>query len=167
MQFECRPVDASFLDTAPWRFDNAIEIDAAPARIFAALEDGPSWPRWFHAMHKVVMTSPEPYGVGTTRTVSLAAATVDEQFFAWEQDRRFSFCATRTTAPLAHAMAEDYLLEDLGEGRTRFTYRVALEPHLAVAVGGPFSRMYFDGMFRSACQNLKTYIEASAPGAKG
>jgi hypothetical protein len=161
MHFDCRPVDASFFETAPMRFENAVELNATPAKAFAILADGPSWPEWFRAMHKVVMTSPEPYGVGTTRTVSLAAATVEEHFFRWEPDRRFSFYVSGTSMPLAHAMAEDYLLEEIAPGKTRFTYRVALEPHLAVALGGPFSRMYFESMFKSACEGLRSHVEKS------
>ena len=60
--------------------------------------------------------------------------------------------------PLAHALAEDYLLEEAAPGRTRFTYRVGIEPRLPVAAGGPLSHMYFDSMFKSACERLQTYV---------
>jgi hypothetical protein len=56
--------------------------------------------------------------------------------------------------PLAHALAE----EKFAPGKTRFTYSVALEPPLAVALGGPISRMYFGSMFKSACKNLQSYV---------
>ena len=78
--------------------------------------------------------------------------TLDEHFFRWEQNRRCSFYATGQSMPLAHALAEDYLLEELAPGKTRFTYSVALEPRLMVAMGGPVSRMYFGSMFKSACR---------------
>jgi hypothetical protein len=60
--------------------------------------------------------------------------------------------------PLAHAFAEDYPLEEFAPAKTRFTYRVAIEPRLAVAMGGPISRMYFGSMFKSACKNLQSYV---------
>ena len=41
---------------------------------------------------------------------------------------------------------------------TRFTYRVALDPRLPVAAGGPLSHMYFDSMFKSACEHLQSYV---------
>ena len=159
MHFECRPVDASFFDTAPMQFKHVVDLDAAASRVFAIFEDGESWPHWFHAIHKVVWTSNEPHGVGSTRTVSLAAATVDEHFFTWEQDRRMSFYVTGSSMPLAHAMAEDYQLDETAPGKTRFTYLVAMDPHLTVSLGGPLSKMYFDAMFESACKHLKTYVQ--------
>ena len=127
MRFPCHPIDASFFDTAP-RFRNTVELAARPADVFAIFEDGESWPRWFHGIHKVVWTSNKPYGVGTTRTVWLTGVTVQERFFRWEQDRRFSFYLTGHSMPLAHALAEDYLLDEVAAGETRFTYSVAIEP---------------------------------------
>ena len=158
MRFPCHPVDASFFDTAPMRFRNVVDLDVPRAKVFAIFEDGESWPKWFHAIHKVKWTSSKPYGVGTTRTVSLTPVTLDEHFFRWEQDRRCSFYVTGHSMPLAHALAEDYLLEDLAPGKTRFTYSVAMEPRFMVTMGGPISRMYFGSMFKSACKNLKSYV---------
>jgi hypothetical protein len=158
MRFSCRPVDASFFDTAPMRFKNVVELDAPPARVFAIFEDGESWPKWFRAIQKVTWTSNKPYGVGTTRTAWLSTVTLDEHFFRWEQNRRCSFYVTGQSMPLAHALAEDYLLEEFAPGKTRFTYSVALEPRPLVAMGGPFSRMYFGSMFKSACKNLQSYV---------
>jgi hypothetical protein len=158
MRFPCRTVDASFFDTAPMRFENVVELDASPANVFAIFEDGESWPKWFRSIHKVTWTSKKPYGVGTTRTVWLPPVSIDEHFFRWEPNRRCSFYASGLSLPMAHALAEDYLLEGLSSGKTRFTYRVAMEPRLMVAVGGPLSRLYFGSMFRSACKNLQTYV---------
>ena len=157
MRFPCHPVDASFFDTAP-RFRNTVELAARPADVFAIFEDGESWPRWFHGIHKVVWTSDKPYGVGTTRTVWLTGVTVQERFFRWEQDRRFSFYLIGHSMPLAHALAEDYLLDEVAAGKTRFTYRVAIEPRLALRLGGPITQTYFGSMFRNGCKGLQSYV---------
>jgi hypothetical protein len=158
MRFPCHPVDSSFFDTAPMRFRNGVELAAAPADVFAVFEDGDSWPKWFHAIHKVVWTSNKPYRVGTTRTVWLTAVTIDEHFFRWEQDRRFSFYLTGHSMPLFHAFAEDYLLEGLAASKTRFTYSVAIEPRLALRMGGSIARVRFDSMFKDACKGLQSYV---------
>jgi hypothetical protein len=50
MRFPCHPVEASFFETAPMRFNNVVELDARPAEAFAVLEDAASWPRWFRGM---------------------------------------------------------------------------------------------------------------------
>jgi hypothetical protein len=158
MRFPCHSVDASFFDTAPMRFKNVVELAARPADVFAIFADGESWPRWFHGIRKVVWTSNKPYGIGTTRTVWLTGASVDEHFFRWEQDRRFSFYLTGQSIPLAHALAEDYLLEEVGPSKTRFTYSVAIEPRLVLRMGGPIARTYFGSMFSNGCKGLQSYI---------
>ena len=107
---------------------------------------------------QMVWTSDRPHGVGSTRTVSLSTATIYEHFFRWEPDRRLTFYLTGASMPLAHAFAEDYLLEELAPGKTRFTYQVAIEPRLPVAMGGPISRMYFGSTFKSACETLPSYV---------
>ena len=81
-----------------------------------------------------------------------------EHFFCWEQDRRCSFYLTGMSMPLAYALAEDYLLEEMAPGKTRVTYRVGIEPRMPVAAGGPVWRVYFDSMFKSACEHLQTYV---------
>jgi hypothetical protein len=161
MRFPCHPVDASFFDDAPMRFKNEVELSARPAETFSILADASTWPHWVGGMHKAVWTSAKAGGVGSTRTVSLTMLTVDEQFFRWEPDRRFSFYLTSQSMPLTHAMAEDYLLEELGTATTRFTYSVAMEPRIAVAMGGPVARAYFGSMFKGACEGLKRYVASS------
>jgi len=158
MRFPCHAVDSSLFDTAPMRFTNAVELDARPDEVFAILEDGESWPRWFAGMRKVAWTSNKPYGVGTTRTVWLTLGSVDEHFFRWEQDRRFSFYLTAHSMPLVHALAEDYLLEELAPGRTRFTYSVAIEPRLPLSMAGPVARTPIDSFLRNACKGLRSYV---------
>jgi hypothetical protein len=91
MHFDCHPVDASFFDTAPMRFRHAVDLDATSAKVFAIFDDENSWPKWFHAIHKVEWTSPRPHGVGSTRTTTMALVTMFEYFFCWDQDRRCSF----------------------------------------------------------------------------
>ena len=159
MRFACHSVDASFFDAAPMRFRNIVDLDTTPAEVFAIFDDASSWPKWFAGMHKVAWTSGEPHGVSATRTVWMAPLlTLDERFFRWEPGRRISFFLTGHSQPLAHALAEDYLLEETAPGKTRFTYTVAMEPRLLVRMAGPVSRAYFGSMFRNACQGLQRYV---------
>ena len=135
-----------------------MEVDARPTEVFAIFEDGESWPRWFGGIRKVVWTSNKPYGVGTTRTVWFPLLSIDEYFFRWERDRRFSFHLTAHSLPLVHALAEDYLLEEVAPGRTRFTYSVAVEPRLGLSMAGPIARTPIDSLLRNACKGLQSYV---------
>ena len=157
MRFACRPVDAGFFDTAPIVFRHSVQVAATAARAFSYFEDERAWPEWFTDITRVVWTSPRPFGVGTTRTVTLKTLTVDEQFFRWEQGRRFSFFLTSATLPLFEALAEDYLLEETSPGSTRFTYTVAIAPRLIIKLGGAMARRQLDDGFRRGCVGLADY----------
>ncbi|MEO8500779.1 MAG: SRPBCC family protein [Vicinamibacteria bacterium] len=161
MRFKCRPVGLDFIEGASYRFENVVDLEATPEAVFDIFADGESWPRWFDGIKRVVWTSPEPKGVGTTRTVTLTTMTVQEHFFAWERGRRFAFRFEGSSLPLCRAGIEDYQLEDLGSGRTRFSYGVYLEPSFVVRLTGPIARAQFSRMFRRAAEGLKTYVAAA------
>ena len=158
MPFELRPIDASFFDTAPWRWHNVIELPRSAADVFALFDDAEAWPKWFKGIRKVTWTSPLPHGMGTTRTVVLDTVTVWEHFFRWEAPNRLSFYMTKTSLPLCRALAEDYLLEDIGPGRCRFTYVVAAEPTTMAKLLGPALRWNFARMFKGATLGLQRYL---------
>jgi len=162
VDFTCRAVELDFLDSAVWRFENVVELDATSGEVFDIFADGESWPKWFDAVQRVVWTSPEPKGVGTTRTVALSVTplktTVDERFLVWDPGQRFTFRFERVGLPLFHAGIEDYRLEGLEGDRCRLTYTVCLDPTAAVRLAGPVSRPLFARMFRSGAQGLQSYV---------
>ncbi|MBI2567686.1 MAG: SRPBCC family protein [Candidatus Schekmanbacteria bacterium] len=160
MRFVCNAVGPDFLDSAPQRIVNAVEIPASAAAIFAVFEDAGAWPRWFSDIVSVEWTSPRPFGVGTTRTVRLQTMTVDERFIIWEQDRRFAFYLAATSLPLVNALCEDYVLEPLASERTRFVYTVAYDPRLPLLLAGPLGRWFFGRMFSKATQSLAVFMRS-------
>ncbi len=159
MRFSCRPVDPDFLYSAPVRIVNEVTINAAPEKVFEVLEDPDAWPKWFKDIVRVEWTSPKPFGVGTTRAVTLKAMTVYEKFLVWETGKRFSFYFTETSLPFAHAFCEDYRLEASGSGTTRFIYTVALEPRFLIRLAGPVGRFILGRMFRNGARSLAIYME--------
>lgn len=82
--------------------------------VWAALRDGPTWSQWL-PITKVTWTSPEPFGVGTTRTVEIGEQVVNEYFYAWEEGRRMAFRFTDSSLPVS-AGAEDYTVVPNGAG---------------------------------------------------
>lgn len=124
----CREVGLEFFDAAPARFEAVVEIAATPADVFDAFEDAASWPAWALPIKHVEWTSPPPFGVGTTRTVTMVGGVGKEVFIAWERGRRMAFRFTETSMPNTAAFAEDYQVTDLGGGRTRVRWVMAMEP---------------------------------------
>jgi uncharacterized protein YndB with AHSA1/START domain len=158
MRFTCLPVELDFITGARYRFESTADLDAPPDQVFDIFADGESWPRWFAGISRVEWTSPEPKGVGTTRTVTLGSATMFEHFLAWERGRRFTFRFEAMTRPMFRAGIEDYRLEDLGGGRTRFHYGVYLEPSLLVRAFAPFTKPAFARMFGEVPPGLQQYV---------
>lgn len=124
----CRAVGMEFFDEAPARFVAEVEVAATPEEIFDAFEDAASWPAWALPIKHVEWTSPPPFGVGTTRTVTMIGGVGKEVFIAWERGRRMAFRFTETSMPNTAAFAEDYQVTDLGNGRTRVRWIMAMEP---------------------------------------
>jgi hypothetical protein len=125
---DCEVVDLGYFESAPVRGLAEVTVNARPSEVFACLLDGAAWPRWVPVITKVTWTSPRPFSVGTTRTVDMRGGlSADEHFFAWEPDRRMAFYFTRSSMPV-DAFAEDYQLIDLGDGRTRVRWLMAMSP---------------------------------------
>jgi hypothetical protein len=62
-----RKVDSDFVETAPLHFSNSVDLAITPEQLFEMFEDAESWPRWVSSLTKVIWTSPQPFGPGTTR----------------------------------------------------------------------------------------------------
>ncbi len=122
--------DIAYAETAPYRVDGSAEFEARPAEVWAVILDYPAWPRWFSGVTSCRSTSDPSTGVGSTRRVSLVGpgSKIDERFIAWDEDERWAFTATDATPALWRSLVERILIEDLGNGRCRVTYRMAFEP---------------------------------------
>jgi hypothetical protein len=94
-------------------------------------------------------TSPRPFGVGTTRQVTvLGVLKVQEHYFAWEEGRRKAFYASAVNIPLFSGIAEDYLVEPDGADRCTFTWKVAVQPSALGKPGAPVNGLLFNSFFK-------------------
>ncbi len=135
-------VDIDYATTGP---NNRTIIQAIPASgeaLFRCLEDGPAWKEWIGI--DVEWTSPRPFGVGTTRTVTISGQQIDETFLAWDPGRRMCFRFDRCTLPLK-AFAEDYVIVPKSDTACELNWNYAyewggpLEPVLGRAFGAIFA----------------------------
>ena len=164
--YPCEPVGLDFIDNAPFRFRNSVELAITPEQVFEVLADAESWPQWAKVITKVTWTSPEPRGVGTTRVVEMLGGMVgDEEFIAWEQNRRMAFrfnaCSTRSVT----AFAEDYQVEPTADG-CRLTWTMSQKPagigKWAMPLAGPVMNL----TFRRFLANLRRYTDERYAAAK-
>ena len=141
----CVEVDANYVNIAPKVFTALVEVNATPEQVFEVFEDADAWPAWAMPIKKVTWTSEKPYGVGTTRTVEMIGMTGDEVFIAWDYPRHMAFCFTHCTETLIASFAEDYIVKDLGNGKTSVQWTMAMTPQgfgkLTMALFGPFMGM--------------------------
>src|SRR5918997_1452488 len=75
----CDRVGLDFIDTAPFRFVSTVDLAITPEQLFEVLADAESWPQWATVITKVTWTSPEPRGIGTTRTVHMRVGIGDHR----------------------------------------------------------------------------------------
>ena len=121
---ELRAVDVEFATSGSNHTTLRQRIAAPADALFRCFEDGPAWKEWLG--WDVEWTSPKPFGIGTTRTLTRRRQRIEETFLAWEDGRRINFRFDRTTLPLA-AFAEDYVIEPTGESSCELAWTYAYE----------------------------------------
>ena len=115
--YECERFDLDYYDRAPVRFVNEVELAATPARLFEIFAEDHAWTVWVKGIAKVEWTSPKPFGVGTTRTVTFVDGTENyELFTAWEEGHEMAFCFVGISKDLWWRFGERYEVTDLGVG---------------------------------------------------
>lgn len=160
MWFRLDPVDADYGARAPRSFRYVVELAASPEVVFDLLGDPDEWPRWFPTMRGMRWLSPpeERARVGARRQADTTSGDVRERFVVWERGKRMAFYAEAMSTPLVSEFMEDYVLEDLGGGRTRLTWLVHYRPRPVVALLHPIVRPIFDRMFRRGSEALVRYV---------
>ena len=158
-----KEIDLAYFDTAKTRFQSTVELNCTPDRLFEIFEDGDSWPIWVGSIQRVEWTSPQPVDVGTTRTVFMQGDLEGyEEFIAWERGKRMAFRFTHSNKDAMDAFGEDYIVEDLGDGRCKLTWTVVMEPRgiskFFIAIGKPLMARMFRNIM---AKDLPKYIRAN------
>ncbi|CAA0125190.1 putative protein [BD1-7 clade bacterium] len=159
---KCIEVDMSYFETAKNRYQAVVEVDATPEQVFACFEDAEAWPKWAPPITNVEWTSPKPFGLGTTRTVSMIAGLVgDEVFIDWDYPKRMAFCFTHSSQSLVESFGEDYVVTPLPNGKTQVVWTMAMTAkgfgNVTMTLFGPFMRMGNQWMFN----RFKKHLEAN------
>lgn len=128
MTFSCEKVGVEFFDTAPTQYQASREISATPEQVFDVLLDADAWVRWALPITGVEWTSGFPIEVGSTRTVHMRGGLIGyEEFIAYEDGVRMAFRFNEASKDGIEAFAEDYQVTDLGGGRCRVEWTMAMK----------------------------------------
>lgn len=128
MTFSCEKVGIDFFESAPTRYQASVVITASPEQVFAAFLDADAWARWALPITAVEWTSGFPIEVGSTRTVHMRGGLVGyEEFIAYEHGVHMAFRFNEVSKAGITAFAEDYRVTDLGGGRCRVEWTMAMQ----------------------------------------
>jgi hypothetical protein len=147
------PIDESFFQTAPLTYEKTWDVNQPAEEFWTSLvADRPlAWCRTLNIM----WTSPRPFGVGTTRRVrALGVLSANENFFLWEEGRRFAFHFTDLNVPLFKRFGEYYDVEPTGPTTCRFTWQLAGE----LTQLGRAQKFVVDWLFRGLFRDTTRYI---------
>jgi carbon monoxide dehydrogenase subunit G len=160
----CERVGLDFIAHAPFRFVSTVDLTITPEQVFEVFDDAESWPQWATAITKVTWTSPQPHGIGTTRTVDMRGGIVgDEEFLAWEPHSHMAFRFNEASTGSIAAFAEDYRIVPSASGCT-VTWVMAMKPKgVAARVGMSLGRPVMSWMFQKFLYNLRDYAGKRFP----
>ncbi|WP_422747733.1 SRPBCC family protein [Mycobacterium sp. WMMD1722] len=160
----CERVGLDFIDHAPYRFVSTVDLAITAEQLFEVLGDATSWPQWATAITKVTWTSPEPRGVGTTRTVHMRGGIVgNEEFLAWEPFSHMAFRFNEASTGSIAAFAEDYRVVET-PGGCHLTWVMAMKPSgFAARLGMTVGRPVMGRQFQQFLHNLRRYTDERYP----
>lgn len=158
--YPCERVDLDFISDAPFRFVSTVDLAITPEQLFDVLSDAGSWPQWASVITKVSWTSPQPYDIGTTRTVTMRGGIIgDEEFLAWEPYSHMAFRFNEASTTSIAAFAEDYWIVPTDEG-CHLTWVMAMKPKgTAARVGMSAGKPLMAWMFQRFLHNLRRYTD--------
>ena len=157
-----RPVEVDFLANAP-RLITSTGVVAAPReQVFAALSGDPASWTWFPGFSDrgLWLTDP-PHGPGSRREVQMGGVRYRETILVWDEPERWAFRIDEATAPVAHALAEDYRLVADGDQTVLHWTFCADGPLLFnTLLGSPLARPALGALWRRVCSNLEARLRS-------
>jgi hypothetical protein len=140
-----KTVGEDYLATVSPKLRVAHAFPFPASAVWAALLDAEAWTEWL-PITKVIWTSPEPFGAGTTRTVEIGDQKVEETFFAWEEGKRMAFRFEKSTLPVSAAVEDYVIVETTGGCELRWAGKASAPLILGGIVSKQLAKGLKDGM---------------------
>jgi hypothetical protein len=155
--FKLQPCDPSFFETAPQKHRYTLDLPVPAEQVWFDLtsDDPLGWCRLLSGR----WTSKRPYGVGTTRNMSVGKLLrIKEEFIAWDEGKRYAFMVKEANLPVFRRFAEDYRVEPTLMG-SQFHWTFAYEPMPQVRPAIAM-RLPNEALFRTFISDTKRHFRA-------
>ncbi len=157
MTYQLREEGLEFLDTAPYRVDVQADVAAPRPTVFAAIAADPSTWSWFPGLTGAGYTGSGRPGVGSGRYVEMGGVAYRETMLAWDEPARWAYRVDECTAPLFHALVEDWVVQ--GNGDTAVVHwTFAADPREEIAAFLPDMPGVLEEVFTTAMRNLSAAL---------
>ncbi|MTE16738.1 SRPBCC family protein [Nocardia aurantiaca] len=117
----------TFLRDADHRYRHVVDLPQNSRAVWNRLTADDALVSWSPVITAVRWTSTRPFGIGTTRVVTVGRfIRLEERFYRWQDGSRMTFAVKSASIPGLNRFAEDIQLEQISTG-TRLTWTFALE----------------------------------------
>ena len=138
---------------------SSIVIDALPAAVMDVIADFPQYPVWAKGVKEATVRVEGTGGRAREVFFSLDVSPIKDEYtlaYVWNGDRDVSW--TLAEGKMLRALDGVYLLNDLGDGSTEVTYRLALD--VSIPLIGMIKRKGEKILIDTALKGLKQRVES-------
>ena len=143
----------------PEQTTSDIVVDAEPASVMAVIADFGAYPHWATGVQQTTVIRPRGDGRAERVRFVLDAAPIRDEYvleYEWDGDRAVTWTLVEGT--MLRGMDGAYLLEPIGEGATRVTYRLSVD--VAIPMIGMLKRKAEKVIIDTALKGLKRRVES-------
>lgn len=138
---------------------SSITIDAPPADVMAVIADFESYPQWAKGVQVAEVTEPGAAGRAEQVHFALDVSPIKDEYtlaYDWHGDREVTWSLVEGN--MLKMLDGAYTLEDLGNGSTEVTYRLALD--VSIPLIGMLKRKGEKILIDTALKGLKKRVES-------
>ena len=137
---------------------STIVVDAPPAAVMAVIADFPAYPEWAKGVQVAEVNEVGIDGRAEQVFFSLDVPPIKDEYtlaYDWDGDRQVTW--TLVQGKMLKSLDGAYVLEDLGNGSTQVTYRLALD--VSIPLIGMLKRKGEKILIDTALKGLKRRVE--------
>jgi hypothetical protein len=159
VRHQLRAEDSGFATAAPKVFTFDAVVDASRDRVFEAIVSDPrTWKTWFPGITGGGYASAGEQGAGAIRFLGLAGVRVQESILVREEPRRWSYRVDASPIPIARAIVETWLFEEL-RSITQVRWTLAIDPTVLFHLLLPFHQTAIGALWRRGMRNLSARLQ--------